>query len=151
MNWKIIFIGGLAFYIAQWIISFGTGPLIHDGVLNDLYIDNASFWRPELVQDPPDMAALLPRWIATGLICTLILAAIYAWIRGCFGGPGWMKGLKYGLILWLFGICQMAGWSGVFNLPETIWIWWGIEAILYFAIGGMVLGWVSEKLSPEAD
>ena len=28
-----------------------------------------------------------------------------------------------------------AGWSGVFNLPETIWVWWNIEGILYYVIG----------------
>lgn len=149
MNWKIIFIGGLAFYAVQWIISLGTGPLIHEGVLKDLYVLHAGFWRPELNAVPPDMAALLPRWIGVGLITTFILAAIYAVIRHAFNGSGWMKGAKFGFMLWVFAVCTMAGWSGIFNLPETVWVWWAIEAVLYYVVGAAVLGWVSEKLSPE--
>ncbi len=150
MNWKIIFIGGLAFYAVLWIVSFGTGPLIHDGVLADLYIQNAGYWRPELNQVPPDMAALMPRWIAVGLVTTFIMAAIYAWIRHAFNGDGWVKGAKFGFMVWLFSACLSAGWSGVFNLPETIWIWWAVEGLLMYVLGGAALGWASEKLSPQA-
>ncbi len=149
MNWKIIIIGGLAFFVVQWIVSFGTTPLIHEGVLDQPYIENAGYWRPELTQDPPDMAALMPRWIGVGLIATLIMAAIYAGIRHAFNGDGWLKGVKFGLMVWLFSICMMAGWSGVFNLPETIWIWWAVEALLIYIVGGAALGWVSQKVSPE--
>lgn len=149
MNWKIIFIGGAALYATQFLLGFLTGPLIHEGVLDDLYIANTSFWRPELVQDPPDMAALMPRWITVGLIAAFIAAGIYAWIRGSFSGASWLKGLKFGFVLWLLAICQMAGWSGIFNLPEAIWGWWAVDSLLYCVIGGVVLGWVAHKLSPE--
>lgn len=149
MNWKIIFIGGLAFYIAQFIVSFGTGPLIHEGVLVELYEQTVSFWRPELVQEPPDMAALMPRWIAVGLLCSFVAAGIYAAIRHAFSGSGIVKGLKFGFMVWLLNACFMMGWSGIFNLPEAIWMWWALEAVLYYAVGGLVLGWVAEKLSPE--
>ncbi len=150
MNWKIIFIGGAALYAAQFLMSFLTGPLIHEGVLDSLYMANASFWRPELVQDPPDMAALMPRWITTGLICSFIAAAIYALIRSAFNGAGWLKGLKYGFVLWFLAICQMAGWSGIFNLPDAIWGWWAVDSLVYCIVGGVVLGWVSQTLSPES-
>jgi hypothetical protein len=150
LNLKVILLGGLAFYVAQFAVSMGLGPLIHEGVLNDLYMANASFWRPELNQDPPDMAALMPRWIATGLIAAFILTAIYDNLRSALDGAPWLKGVKYGVILFLFGATMSAGWSGVFNLPETIWVWWNIEALAYYLIGGAVLGWVTAKLSPEA-
>jgi hypothetical protein len=85
-NIKVIVAGGLAMYVAQWLISMVTGPLIHENVLKELYMANASFWRPELAQDPPDMAALLPRWIAIGLITSFILAGIFDNIRGGLAG-----------------------------------------------------------------
>jgi len=85
-NIKVILIGGLAMYVAQWIVSMATGALIHEGILNELYMANASFWRPELNQDPPDMVALLPRWIATGLIASLTMAAIFDNIRSALDG-----------------------------------------------------------------
>jgi hypothetical protein len=42
----------------------------------------------------------------------------------------------------------MAAWSGVFNLPSKIWIWWGIDAAIYTIIGSIVLGIVVQKLAP---
>jgi hypothetical protein len=148
-NVKVIALGGLAYYVAQFVVSMVTGPFIHEGVLNELYMANASFWRPELNQQPPDMAALMPRWIATGLIASFILTAIYDNIRSALDGAAWLKGMKYGVILFLFSLCMSAGWSGVFNLPEAIWAWWNAEALVYYLVGGAVLGWVTAKLAPE--
>ncbi len=149
MNWKLIVVGGLVFYIVMLIVSFATGPIIHEGLLKESYQANASFWKPELNQDPPDMAALMPLWITTGLITAFVLAAIYGWIRGAFSGPGWKKGLSYGAVLSLVGGCFMAGWSGIFNLPINIWVWWGLEQFLYYLPAGAALGWVGGKLAPE--
>lgn len=149
LNFKVILLGGLAMYAVQWILSMASGPLVHEGILKDLYMANASFWRPELNQDPPDMAALLPRWIAVGLVSTFIIAAIYDNIRSAFTGSGVVKGAKYGFVVWLISITLSAGWSGVFNLPEAIWMWWGIEFLVMYVAGGAVLGLVTQKLAPE--
>ncbi len=147
-NWKIAFLGGLAYYAAQWIVSFVTGPLLHEGILVEAYKAHAQFWRPELNQEPPDMAALLPRWITWGLIGAFISAAIYSVLRPALAGPGWQRGLKFGVIITLLHGAFMAGWSGVFNLPDMIWMWWWAESVFYFLIGGATLGWVAEKLAP---
>ena len=150
MSWKLIILGGLAFYGVMFIVSIPSGMLIHNGVLDAPYRANSEFWRPELNQDPPDMAALMPRWIATGLLTTFVFAAIYGWLRPAFSGAPWQKGLKFGLLLSVVGCCFMAGWSGVFNLPAKIWMWWGFEQFLYYLPGGAVLGWIGQKLAPEA-
>jgi hypothetical protein len=147
-NIKVIVAGGLAMYVAQFALSMLTGPLIHEGVLLEPYQATASFWRPELTQDPPDMAALMPRWIAVGVIASFILAGIFDNIRGGLEGSTLVRGVKYGFILFLVNLCISAGWSGVFNLPETIWAWWNAEALLYYLVGGAVLGWVTGKLAP---
>jgi len=149
INPKLIIVGGLAYYVTQWIISFVTGPLIHEGVLTEAYQANSSFWRPELVQYPPDMAALLPRWITTGLISALLAAAIYDNIRSGLDGSGAVKGMKFGFIAFIFYASFAAGWSGVFNLPDSIWAWWIFEAIFYYLPGGAALGWTISKLAPE--
>jgi hypothetical protein len=148
-NIKVIVVGGLAMYVVQFLLGILTGPLIHEGVLVEAYQANAAFWRPELNQDPPDMAALMPRWIATGLISAFILAGIFDNIRGGLAGSMLVRGLKYGVILFLINLCISAGWSGVFNLPEEIWVWWNAEALLYYVVGGAVLGWVTGKLAPQ--
>jgi hypothetical protein len=148
-NIKVILLGGLAMYVAEFLLSMVTGGLIHEGILKELYIANASFWRPELNQDPPDMAALMPVWITTGLITTFIIVAIFDNIRSALDGSSWLKGAKFGFIVFLFSACFSAGWSGVFNLPGMIWVWWNVEALAMYLVGGAVLGLVVSKLSPE--
>ena len=148
-NIKVIFVGGILYYIAQFIVSFLTGPLIHEGLLIEAYQATTPFWRPELTQIPPDMAALMPRWITTGVITSLIAAGIYDNIRSAFNGCGVVKGLKFGVIMTLIYGSFMGGFSGIFNLPEIIWAWWLAEGLLLYLVGGAVLGWITGKLSPE--
>jgi len=148
MNAKLIVIGGLVFYVVTFMVSFATGPLIHQGVLEADYKATEQFWRPELRQDPPDMAALMPRWITAGLISALVLAAIYGVVRGALGGAPWMQGLKFGLITAVFMAMFCLGWSGVFDLPDKIWTWWAVESFLYYLPGGAALGWVGGKVAP---
>ena len=151
MNVKVILAGGLAMYVTQFIISMGTGPLIHTGVLTEAYQAHAGFWRPELNEVPPDMAALLPLWVSVGIIGSLVLAGIYTIVRPAYAGSGLARGAKYGLTIWLVQLVTMAGWSGVFNLPYEIWGWWAFEGALYMVAGGIALGIVAAKLDPHAD
>lgn len=148
MNWKLIVVGALVFYIVTLLLSFVTGPLIHTGLLDEAYAANEGFWHEELMQDPPDMGAMFPYWLATGLFGGLIYAGIYSCVRQCFHGPGWRRGAVYGVCLALIGCAFIAGWSGVFDLPAKIWIWWALEGFIYFVIGGAALGWVGQKIAP---
>ncbi len=144
-NWKVIFIGGLVMYIGQFIASMATGALIHEGVLEGLYKATGEFWRPELRQDPPDTAALMPRWIIVGLAMACVFAAIYDNIHTAFNGSGAVKGLKFGFVLGLISAALFAGWSGVFNLPDAIWAWWAVDTFIYFGVGGLALGWYASR------
>lgn len=150
MNWKVIVVGGVLFFIATWVLAPITGSLIHEGVLADDYRATTAFWRPELMEQPPNMAALLPYWITVGLIGSLIVAGVYSVVRRAFTGSGWLRGLKYGVVLSLLAIGGMLGYSGVFNLPADIWMWWAVEWTAMNLLGGVVLGWVAEKLAPSS-
>jgi hypothetical protein len=147
MNWKTVVIGGIVFYVVMFIVSMATGPIVHEGILEPLYVANESFWRPELTQDPPDMAALMPRWIAVGLISSIVMAALYGFVQSAFTGPGWKRGLFFGLGVSIIFSLLAAGWSGIFNLPEKIWVVWSLESFVYYLPGGAALGWVVGKLS----
>ena len=147
MNWKLIVFGGVAFYVVAFLLSMASGPLIHTGVLDKPYNETAEFWRPELREDPPDMAALMPRWIATGLITSMLFAAAYCTVRSALG-RGWSAGLKFGVMLWVIASCLIAGYSGVFDLPAKIWIWWSVETAVMYPLGGAAMGWVGERLAP---
>ncbi len=148
MNWKLIVLGGLAFFVTTFILGMGTGIVIHDGVLKEPYKASSEFWLPALAQDPPDMAVLMPRWITTGLITSLVVAALFGWVRSAFSGPGWKQGLYYGLFLSIFAGVMYLGFTGVFNLPAKILIWWAVDGLILYSAGGTVLGLVAEKVAP---
>ncbi len=148
-NVKIIFLGGLIMYVAQWIIGMASGIFIHEGILEPLYKSTTEFWRPELNQDPPDMAALMPRWIGVGLTAAFLMSGIYDNIRSAFDGSGAVKGMKFGFVLALIYTSFIAGYSGIFNLPETIWFWWAVEGLAIYVTGGTALGWYVEKYASD--
>jgi hypothetical protein len=150
MNWKIVFLGGLAYYVTMFLVSFGTGYFIHspDGLLYETYQATASFWRPELNANPPDMGALLPMWITTGLISAFIAAGIYSVVRSSLAGAAWQRGLTFGVIAALFALINVLGYRGVFNLPDNIWQWWLVDATILHLVGGTVLGIVAQKVAP---
>lgn len=149
MNWKIIVIGGLTFFIVAFVGGFITGFLIHTVVLGDAYAATSSFWRPELRTDPPDMAGLMPEWILNGIVTGFVAAAIYSFIRPAFSGAAWRKGLSFGLLLAAFVAAYHLSLSGYFNLPGKLWGWWSIDALILYSLAGIALGVVADKLAPE--
>ncbi len=151
MNWKTVFIGGVVYYIALFTVSMVSGHFIHSpeaGVLAEAYRATASFWRPELNMNPPDMSLMLTMWIPSGLIGAVLLAGVYSVVRSSLTGPGWQRGLKFGFIAVIFCIVNVLGYRGVFNLPDPIWVWWVIGSVIANLLAGIVLGWIAEKLSP---
>jgi hypothetical protein len=151
MNWKIVFIGGVVAYAAMFIVGIGTGYFIHSpdaGVLAETYRATASFWRPELNQDPPDMMALMPMWITNGLIGAFVVAGVYSVVRSSLKGAAWQRGLKFGVIVALFNLVNILGFWGVFSLPGNVWQWWFVEGTILNLAGGIVLGLVAQKVAP---
>ena len=113
MNWKLIIIGALAFWLVTNVIGFlGTGWIIHDRILDPIYRANESFWIPPLRQDPPDMAAVMPQWLLTSLLSSLVVAGIYSRVHTSFNGPGWKKGPQLGAVPGDFHFHELYGIVG---------------------------------------
>jgi len=151
MDWKIVFIGGAVYYVALFMLSTAVGIVIHDpqsGILADAYAATLSFWRPELFQDKPDPGLLLKMWIPSGLLGAFLAAGIYSVVRSSLVGAAWMRGLKFGVISALFAMIGVLGYRGVFNLPDQIWAWWTVGAVVMYLPAGIVLGWIAQKLAP---
>jgi hypothetical protein len=150
MNWKIVFIGGVVYYAVFFLLSMVGGYFIHgpEGVLGPVYREFASFWRPELNADPPDMVAMMKMWVPIGLLSSFLLAGVYSVIRSSLTGSGLQRGLKFGVIGWIFAFVAAMGYWGVFNLPNEIWFWWLAEGVWMQLIAGAALGWVAQKLAP---
>lgn len=149
LNFKNILVGGVVYYVTAFVFGMISGFFIHEGVLDPLYRATEAFWRPELQQDPPDMAALMPRWIAVGLLTAFVFAGIFDNIRDSLNGSGLIKGLKFGFILGLIHASYAAAWSGVFNLPNAIWFWWSVDAFYWNCLAGMALGWYVERFGSD--
>lgn len=101
------------------------------------------------MQQPPNMAVLLPRWITTGLIGAFIVTGIYGQVRSTFTGPGWQRGLKFGFVVFLLVASVFFSLSGFFNLPDKLWLWWCVDSLIGYLVGGAVLGVVADKVAPR--
>lgn len=146
MNWKAVVIGAIAFFLVTNIVGLAvTGFFIHQKILDPIYRANEYFWLPELTQDPPDMAALMPRWLLNSLISSLVVAGIYVCVHRSFEGGGARKGMMWGLSLGIFSAATYLAMSGVFNLPMKMWIWWAIDGVILFLVGGAAMGWAAER------
>lgn len=149
LDWKVIIGGGVLMYAGQFVASMITGGFIHEGVLEPIYKATTEFWRPELNQDPPDMAAVMPRWIATGLLMAFVLAGIFDNIRPALDGSGIVRGIKFGLMIAVLYALFGAAYSGVFNLPDALWLWWAAEGFVVYTLGGLLLGWFAGKFGSD--
>ena len=148
MNWKLIIIGGLVFWLVTNILGLGvTGPIIHDAILDPMYRATEHLWIEPLRQDPPDMAAVMPRWIVMSLISSLVVAGLYSCLRKAFEGPGWRCGMTWGLYLAIFSFITLLGYSGVIALPMKIVVWWGVDGLVLFVLGGAAMGWAGERFA----
>ena len=148
MNWKLIIIGGLAFWLVTNILGFGvTGPIIHTSILDPIYRATESLWIEPLRQDPPDVAAVMPRWIVMSLISSLIVAGLYDRLGKAFEGPGWRRGMTWGIYLGIFSFITLLSYSGIIALPMTIVIWWGVDGLVLFLAGGAAMGWAGERFA----
>ena len=150
MNWKLIIIGGLVFWLVTNVLGLGvTGPIIHEMILDPLYMANESLWIEPLRQDPPDMAAVMPRWIVVSLISSLVVAGLYSCLRNSFEGPGWKCGMTWGFYLAILSCVTLVSYSGVIALPMTIVIWWSIDGLVLFLLGGAAMGWAGERFAGD--
>lgn len=150
MSVKLVVLGALVFFVVNWATSFVTGPLVHEGILYEPYMATESFWRPELVEEPPDMAALLPYFIPIQLLNALIFAGLFGCYRSALNGAPWKKGAIFGLSMGIFLSGIYLAFHFVFNLPAAIWLWWAITGTAQITIAGAAVGWATGRWAPEA-
>ena len=147
MKWKLVVLGGLAWYVGTFLVGLATVPIIHQGIQVATYQSISDFFRPELVKEP-DPAALMPYWVATGLVSSFLLALLFSLVRPAIPGPGWKRGLLFGLFLTLGSIAIFLIYSGVLNLPPRVWFWWIVDDLIRYCVGGVAMGFVAGKVAP---
>lgn len=151
MNIKLIVLGTIAYFITAQVIGAITGMFVHGegGLLEATYKSYAAMWRPELNETPPNLGALMPLWITTGLINSLIVAITFSLIRPALQGGVIAQGLKYGVIASLFMAGLYGMYFGIFALPGSLWLAWGLEGLVMCCVGGIVLAAVADKFAAE--
>ena len=65
--------------------------------------------------------------------------------RRCLDGPGWKRGANFGLSIGPLVSGFYLAMSGIFDLPYQIWLWWAVDALILYAIGGAAMGWATGK------
>lgn len=137
-------IGGLAGTILMTLMMYYVAPMMMGG--------------------PMDIASMLGDMMGMGsragmlvhfMIGAVVLPAVFVMVLWdkIPGGSGWMKGLIFGMVLWVVSqaiVMPMAG-AGMFsaNHPEQMMALLG--SAMGHAVYGMVLGWwVSKSMGGEA-
>lgn len=148
MNIKLVLLGGIAYFLFAQIIGAISGPLVHGpgGALDATYKMNSAMWRPELNATPPDLMALMPLWLTTAAINSLIVAVVFDLIRPSLSGGAIAQGLRFGITVGLIMAGLFGLYFGIFALPAKVWVFWGVEGFLTYCIGGMALAAISNRL-----
>lgn len=149
MNIKFVLLGGIAYFLVTQIIGAISGSLVHGpgGALEATYKTYAAMWRPELNATPPDLMALMPLWLTTAAVNALLVAAVFDLIRTSLSGGAVAQGLRFGLTVSLIMVGLYGLYFGIFALPPKVWIFWGVEGLLSYCLGGIGLAWVGAKFN----
>jgi hypothetical protein len=78
-----------------------------------------------------------------------LFAALYGWFRPALHGPGWKRGLLFGLGMGVAGAAIFVVYSGILDLPPRVWVGWIVDDLILRAGGGAALGWVAAKVAPH--
>jgi len=141
MNIKAIALGSIAFFITYFAVGFLTGWWIHEQILQTIYAANGTVWQPALAQQGINHINLMPSVLAFMLITSILLTLLFDSLREAMRGSVVVKGIKFGLMVWLIASLVMLAWSAVFNLPGKLWVWWSIDLLIKFVTASAVMAW----------
>jgi hypothetical protein len=130
--------------VVAWVVYLGVSFVVHTMIFADVYETHRSVMRPE------DQAnAILP----VGFVFALVgfFAFSYAYAKGYEGGSGMQEGLRFGVIVGILLCCFAKIWEYmVWPVSGTLLVGWMIDAIVEFALYGIIVGLVYKPRTPLA-
>ncbi len=133
MNVKRWLLASLAAFVVFGVLEF----VIHGVLLDSLYKQTASVWRPE---------AEIERMMWLFWLSYLIMAPVFAFIytQGYEAGKsGLAQGLRYGVYMGiLLGVAHSLGWYVVLPIPGTLVVYWVISGWIEVVVAGIAVGLV---------
>jgi hypothetical protein len=120
--------------VVAWIVYLGVSFLVHAILLKDIYLQHASFMRPEAEQN-----AILP--IGFGFALIGFFAFAYAYAKGYEGGSGAQEGIRFGVLVGIVLCCFGSIWDYmVWPVRPMLAALWMVDNLVEFALYGLVVG-----------
>ncbi len=105
--------------------------IFHDYVIDDLFEDSASLWRP----DSEVLSYLL--WSIFGKILLSVLFCLI-FLHG-YENKGLGEGIRYGLLIGLLLTAPLFMFFSMQPIPANLFIAWLIGGVIEIVIAGMIL------------
>ena len=117
--------------LTSWAAFLLVGSLVHGVLLTDLYPQQSSGVRNELVSPV----------VGFGVALIGFFAFSYAYAKGYEGGSGLQEGMRFGVLVAFMLITFAAVWGYViFPISGRLAITLAIDYVVEFAIYGMIVG-----------
>ncbi|MEK7293497.1 MAG: hypothetical protein AAB049_00850 [Nitrospirota bacterium] len=131
MNTKRLALASLAVFVVFFVVD----GVVNNVLLDDLYKQTASVWRPE----SEIQGNMWLMWLGT-----LILAPLFVLIytKGYEANkPGLGQGVRFGLIVGvLLSAPQCLVWYAVLPIPAALAVWWFMTGMVESVAAGVAAG-----------
>jgi hypothetical protein len=122
--------------LAAWIVYFVVGGLVSGMLFADSYRPYTAVYRAK-----EEVMSRFPIGIVGMLVAMLVLALMYA--KGYEGGPGWIEGLRFGLLVGIFVVGAVVGDEYVtLNIGGKLALVMAVGRLFAWIVVGMTLGLV---------
>ncbi|MEM4245129.1 MAG: hypothetical protein QW404_02135 [Candidatus Nanoarchaeia archaeon] len=139
--WRVFWAGILFAVLAQIIHTLGSWLTM------GYYTDQNYFavWSKLMMPTagPPPQSFYLYS-ILFGIVGGILVAMVYGVVKNSIPGKTIAKkGLNYGLLVFLLaGVSCFLTMLLLINLPAQLILWWAVENLVTYLIGGMIIAWV---------
>jgi hypothetical protein len=136
MNVKRMLITGMILTVLFILMQF----LVHGVMLNDIYMQTASIWRPET-----EMQSLIYMMFIGETIFAFFFAIIFA--AGYDASkPGLGQGLRFGLLIaCLLAPFSSLSWYVILPIPATLAQYWFMSDFVVMTLLGVAAGLIYKK------
>ncbi len=135
MNWKQIVISAVVFALVAQIIHTVGAVLTMDYYVNPAYF---ALWSKLMMPEagPPGTEFFVASLVVNFAI-GLTFAGVYSMLKKSIPGKGLMKGVNYGLLLFLLaGLPYTLTTYLLLAVPAMLLVGWAVEALILYIICG---------------
>jgi len=126
MNWNRFALCAIMVFVAQAIVAGALFAV----VVNPLF-EKQAFFRPEGQEK-------LVLYFASRILFVGLFTYLFA--RAC-RGSGWVEGLRYGIVIWLFySIPMTVGFWSFITMPDGLAVAWIAVGLAEYVVSGVLLG-----------